>query len=906
MLSLSDLRAGVTVVLNGRPRPLNLSSVLNSSRPPGSGLSRGLNSLPLGRTPLPVAMRFGRIEVRPDQRQVLVDGRPVAIAARAYDVLWALIQHRDRVVTKNELLDWVWPGVVVEEHNLHTQISSLRKVVGTKAIATIPGRGYRFVAVADSDAGQQPASTGRAESTAGNDLPRDGGTACLPAPSGERTSLIGREADLVVLEPLLGSSRVVTICGPGGVGKTTVAHALVEQVAATKGSDIAWVELSTLIDAVRIPGAIAIALNIGEQTDLAPAALCCALARRQVLVVLDNCEHLVEAVSELVQLLLDASPTVRFLTTSREPLKLRDEQCYLLEGLACLQAGASPTEACRPPSSRLLEARARLHDSRFSLAAEQLESAIRLCQALEGNPLAIEMAASRIHLFGLDGVLDRLAERLQFLSSSARNPVQRHSSLWATLDWSYSLLSEGAQQALRRLSVFVGPFEFKSAEQLLHEAGFPAPEATEAVAELVAKSLLAEAHGTLPRRRFAETTRMFGAELLARQGERDCALRHHEQVMTQRAGQGDEQFWRLSDHAWLSHFSSDLPDVMEAFARACERGDADTAAVLSIGLRPHFVLKGLDAPARQVTQQLLALLPGASPLAQARIWTFVSSMNLVSVGGISRLESTRKCLALWRTIGNERFICESLLRYASVLAEHSEFAQADAVLHELEGITGPDWPPRRRYWLARTRALVAQRDDRPDFDVKQRAALRLATEAGDISQIARCHVHLAEMALVTGHNDEALAHCKAAAEVTIQNNSVFLLPNSDLEILVYTICGNLGEAKRAGLRALERAVEMGMVPAPADSIALLAARLGHWRESAQLLGAFDAWARSLDITRGRTGLMALKITEEAIDQAIGRERHIEERSVGAMLLPEDVHALALTLLCPFEQATPNP
>jgi hypothetical protein len=300
------------------------------------------------------------------------------------------------------------------------------------------------------------------------------------------------------------------------------------------------------------------------------------------------------------------------------------------------------------------------------------------------------------------------------------------------------------------------------------------------------------------------------------------------------------------------------------------------------------------------------LVPGATPLAQARIWTFVSSMNPVPIGNVSRLDSTRRSLALWQAIGSEWFICESLLRYAAVLAEHAEFAQADAVLQEFAGITGPNWPPRRRYWLARTRAWVAQLDDRPDFDVKQRAALRLATEAGDISQVARCPVHLAEMALVTGHNDEALAHCKAAAEVTVQNNSVFLLPNSDLEILVYTICGDLGEAKRAGLRALERAVEMGIVPAPADSIALLAARLGHWRESAQLLGAFDTWSRSLDITRGRTGEMALKITEEAIDQAIGRERHIEERSVGATLLAEDVRALALTLLCPFEEVTSNP
>jgi predicted ATPase/DNA-binding winged helix-turn-helix (wHTH) protein len=819
-------------------------------------------------------MRFGQLEVRPDQRQVLVDGRPVDMAARAYDVLWVLVQHRDRVITKNELLDRVWPGVVVEEHNLHTQVSLLRKLIGAKAIATIPGRGYRFVAVADADA-----EPGRP-----------------PGPPAEATSLIGREADLATLEPLLAVSRVLTVCGPGGVGKTTLAHALVERSVATQGADIAWVELSTLGDPVRIPAAIAIALNIGEQTDLTPATLCRALARRRTLVVLDNCEHLVEAVSGLVQMLLDASSAVTFLTTSREPLGLRDEQCYHLQGLACLPEGPSSSDAQPPPALRLLEARARLHDSRFSLAPDQREIAIRLCQTLEGNPLAIEMAASRIRLFGLAGVLDRIGQRLHFLRNAARHPVPRHTSLWATLDWSYSLLSERAQQALRWLSVFAGPFDLECAEQLLHEAGFAPLEATDAVAELVAKSLLAEADGTPPRRRLAETARMFAAEWLTRQEERDRALTHHERVMTRRAGQADEDFWRLSDESWLARYGSDLPDMMEAFARACERGDADAAAALGIGLRPPFLLKGLDAPARQATQRLLGLVPRAGEWAQARIWTFVSSMNPVPVNGISSLESTQKRLALWRAIGNEAFIYDSLCRYASVLAEEGEFARADAVLREVEAMTGPDCPPRRRQFFARVRATVAQLADRPDVAAKQRAALRLATEAGIVSQIARCHILLAESALETGDNDEALAHCKAADEVTLRNNSVFLLPNTNLEVLVYTICGELDEARRAALRALERAFEMGMVAAPANSMALLAARLGHCRESAWLLGAFDAWAQPLQFTRGRSALMALTLAEDAIDRAIGRERHMEERSVGATLRPDQLHALCLALL----------
>src|SRR5262245_36729394 len=271
-------------------------------------------------------MRFGRIEVRPAQRQVLVDGQPAAITSRAYDLLWTLIQHRDRVITKSELLDLVWSGLVVEEHNLHTQVSLLRKVIGANTIATIPGRGYRFVVVAEGDGDRPPASPGAATG------PSDEGHAGPSAAAAGRTALIGRDADLAALDELLRSSPVLTICGPGGIGKTTLARALINSTGTTENSDVAWVELSSVSDAAYIAGAVALALNIGEQAEATPATLCRALARRRALVVLDNCEHLIDAVADLVQMLLDAAPAIRFLATSREPLKLRVEQRYMLEG----------------------------------------------------------------------------------------------------------------------------------------------------------------------------------------------------------------------------------------------------------------------------------------------------------------------------------------------------------------------------------------------------------------------------------------------------------------------------------------------------------------------------------------------------------------------------------------------
>jgi predicted ATPase/DNA-binding winged helix-turn-helix (wHTH) protein len=689
--------------------------------------------------PLLTANKFGRIEIRPAQRQVLVDDQVVAIAARAYDVLMALIEHRDRIITKNELLDLVWPGLVVEEHNLHTHVSSLRKAIGARAIATIPGRGYRFVAAPSVvEAAEQPSTA-------------------------EPPSLIGREADLATLGQLLDGCRVLTIWGPGGVGKTTVARRLFEHVVAGGRREAVWVELSSVSDPARIPNAVAMALTLRDTTDTTLAGLCRVFAQRQTLIVLDNCEHLAADVADAVQQLLIASRGIQFIVTSREPLKLRDEQRHILEGLALPAAGASLNEARAAAALQLLERRARLADSRFALEPRNVSSAIELCRALEGNPLAIEMAASRIHLFGLAGVASRLGDRFRFLSSSTRNTAQRHSSLRATLAWSYSLLSESAQRALRRLSVFAGIFSIEAAQRLLLMEHGAQADTLDAIAELVDKSLLAEVRGMLSRRRLVETTRLFAAELLNQEGEQDVTFRHHEAVMTALGEQSDEAFWSLGDHAWLARYGDDLPDLLAAFDRACARADADAAAALGIALRAHGFLKGLDAMLRQVTERLLDLLPQAGPIAQARVWTFVSSVNVLAVRGVSKRESSRRCLGLWQALGHEAFSYESLCRLAGELAGEGEFEQAETELKNAARLMKADWPARRRMMLLRAQASLAKyREDHADFDAKQRATLRLATEAGDITNIARCHVHLACAALLAGRLDEALDHARQA------------------------------------------------------------------------------------------------------------------------------------------------
>jgi DNA-binding winged helix-turn-helix (wHTH) protein len=351
-----------------------------------------------GEDHLPVALRFGRIEVRPDQRQVLVDGRGAPIAARAYDVLWALIQHRDRVISKSELLDCVWPGVVVEEHNLHTQVSSLRKVIGAVAIATIPGRGYRFVAIADSDIEQQPTDADGDGATPGI-VPTEAAATPfrklndnLPA---TLTPLLGRVEDLAALHGLIDQHRLVTIIGAGGMGKTTVAQHLIASRRGSYRHGVCSVELTTIVDAEVLPSAIgrAIGVHVGDGEPL--AGLCNALRPLTMLVALDSAEQVVDGLAHVVQAVLDRAPALRFVVTSQAPLKLAAEHTYRIGALAVPQGPLPAAQALEFGAVALFTERAQAADARFSLSETNAPAVIDLCGQLDGMPLAIELAASR-------------------------------------------------------------------------------------------------------------------------------------------------------------------------------------------------------------------------------------------------------------------------------------------------------------------------------------------------------------------------------------------------------------------------------------------------------------------------------------------------------------------------------
>lgn len=446
-------------------------------------------------------VKFGPFELQSAARRLLVDGRPARLGARAFDVLLVLIERRERVVSKDELLDLVWPGLIVEENNLQVHISALRKVCGPPAISTIPGRGYRFTALLDADAASAPQASADAPVRAHN-LPQ------------LRSRFIGREAAVAACMRLLDSVRLLTLTGIGGGGKTRLALQVAQQQIARHADGVWWVDLA----AVREPESVAttLAASLGLQVvDGTPGEqrLLAHLAAGRAFILFDNCEHVLGPVAELVDRLLDRCTHLRIMVTSREGLGLAGEQVYPVAPLSLPAADATPAEMQQSEAVRLFLERASLVLPEFAIDAANAAAIGSICCQLDGIALAIELAAARVAMFPVSAISARLDDRFRFLVGGGR-AFPRHQTLETTLQWSYDSLNDAEKQLFAQLSVFVGGCTLAAAA---HVADQPDEYAVLALlTRLHDKSLLTVDRGesSQPRYRMLETVAQFARRRL--------------------------------------------------------------------------------------------------------------------------------------------------------------------------------------------------------------------------------------------------------------------------------------------------------------------------------------------------------------------------------------------------------
>lgn len=636
------------------------------------------------------AYRFGRFQLVPAQRQLLVDGRPTSLGARAIDLLHALVERRDRTVAKSELLDAVWSGLIVEEANLHVQVSALRKVLGPQVIATVPGRGYRFVAALD-DEPAEPSPRPAPATISPHRLPG------LPVPV---QPLIGRDDDLVALAQRVSGHPLVTLTGPGGIGKTRLALDVARTLAERWADDVAWVELASVSEPAQVPQAVAQALRLTLAGARDVAQLVSALRSRSVLLVIDNCEHLLDAVASVAGALRQGAPGVHLLLTSQEALNLPGEAVVRLPPLALPGAKDVPDE--RYGALRLFAERARAVDRHFALDAATGAVVADICRQLDGLPLAIELAAARVRLLGPSGLRDRLGDRLRLLTHGARDALPRHQALRAALEWSHSLLGQDEQRVLRRLGVFVGGFTLEFAQRVACSPDGDAEAlddwaVLEAVGGLVDKSLVTVDADEPVRYRLLETMRVFALEQLEAAGEAAAWRARHARVVADHFAAVDESRFGDDGRATANEVTLLLePEIDNARAAldwAMEHGDWPLAITLAGAAAALYTQLGLIRELLPTLRRLLPHVDSAPPVAQINLLWRLGTAGLLDGMGHDQLQAIKEeAVRRARAAGLRRRLQTALAAHGFTLARRGDIDGALEVIAEMKAIERPTDP----------------------------------------------------------------------------------------------------------------------------------------------------------------------------------------------------------------------
>ena len=692
---------------------------------------------------------IGGFRLDPEARVLTHGGEPVALGARAVAVLAALISRPNEYVAKAEIIDAAWPGLVVEEANLAVQISSIRRALarvpgGDGWIETLARRGYRFVGPVVALAGREAAAA----------KPADRGRTNLPQ---VLTSFVGREREIAEIKQLLPATRLLTLTGTGGIGKTRLALQAAAEVLDAYRDGIWFVDLAPLTDPALVPSALAQVLGVKEAVGQ-PLLTTVAkhLRGKELLLVLDNCEHVLGASADAVDTLLRETAQVSVVATSRESLHVATERTYALGALPVPDPKASAATIARSDAVRLFVDRARQQRPRFDLVAQRSRAVAQICVRLDGLPLALELAAARVAMLPVEEIVRLLDQRFRLLKSSGELPRQQ--TLRAMIDWSYELLTEAEQQLFARLSAFAGGWTVAAAEVVAADAAIARDDVVYLLIALIEKSLVvADENGD--RYRMLETIRQYAGEKLATSGDADAVRTRHRDYFLALAEEAEPKLKGAEQAEWLRRLEKEHENLRAAL-EWCLVAAPSNGALRFCGALQHFWwMRGHLFEARAWCARALAQAGSGEP-------TRERANALSAAGALAYLQADladarvrhEESLAMRRELGDRRGIATSLSNLGVLASGQADFASAGRLFEESLAILrelGDEWGIAIA--LGNLGAAANEAGDYPTAKSRHEESLAIKRKLGNRSGIAKTLDSLGSMAQAQGDSATAKA-----------------------------------------------------------------------------------------------------------------------------------------------------
>jgi predicted ATPase/DNA-binding winged helix-turn-helix (wHTH) protein len=758
----------------------------------------------------PTCYRFGEFILEPERASLVKAGREIKLRPKVFDALRYLVENRGRLVPKEELIQNLWPEAFVTDDSLVQCMVELRRGLDDRSqeiLKTVPRRGYIFAATVTTD---HEASASASPTTS---LPQTiRGEYRLPL---ARTPLVGRERELEAVQQLLRDPaiRMVTLTGAGGSGKTRLGLELCRELAGVFETRVFFVALGSISDAAMVPATIAESVGIRETggrpfLDLLKDYLR-ANEPSPVLLLLDNMEHILAASAFVVEL-IETSRSLKVLVTSRAPLRVYGEYEFPVPPLALpdwRQMSSLPALA-ENPSITLFAQRAQAVKPDFQLTAENAPIVAEICSRVDGLPLAIELAAARVKMLPLSGILTRLESRLQLLTAGARDLPVRQQTLRNTIDWSFDLLNEAEQKLLRRLSVFWGGCTLEGAEAVCNTKDDLGGEIFELMSSLVDKSLIQQRqlNDDEPRFRMLETIREYSLERLRQSGEETATKRAHAAYCLVLAEEGNPELSEPERAAWLGRCDLEHDDFRAALDFLFQTRDLDWGFRFCTSLFRYWDMREHSAEGRAKLEQLLELAGADHIRERAKTCLFLAaftnaqgdfqaaahfselgrflfeelndslgvalSWNAAAIGArdqgdyVTAQSNFEKSLTFFRTMADPVATARCLHNLGNVSKIRGDYARARLALTEAMQIFERLGDSSGSAWALNQQADVARdQGDLPGARALYERALFAFRSAGDRWGQARSLADLGTIACELGEHDAAFANFRESLDI---------------------------------------------------------------------------------------------------------------------------------------------